>query len=93
MGSNTRTRDVLQNRARTHGNFADHAKCTQSLKSAAAAFPNWNKLSPAQRESLEMIFHKVGRIMAGDPDFHDHWLDIAGYAQLVADELEENPHD
>ena len=30
----------------------------------------------------------LGRILAGDPNFHDHWLDISGYAKLVADRLE-----
>lgn len=27
------------------------------------------------------------RILNGDPDYHDSWHDIAGYAQLVADQL------
>ena len=35
-----------------------------------------------------MIAHKIGRILAGDPNHIDHWLDIAGYATLVAKELE-----
>ena len=35
-----------------------------------------------------MIAHKLGRICAGDPDFPDHYKDIAGYATLVAKELE-----
>lgn len=34
---------------------------------------------------LEMIAHKVGRILAGNPHFEDHWADIAGYARLSAD--------
>ena len=45
----------------------------------------WAKLEQTQRESLDMIAHKIGRILAGDPDFRDHWDDIAGYAKLVAD--------
>jgi hypothetical protein len=35
-----------------------------------------------------MIAHKIGRIVNGDPDHVDSWVDIAGYAQLVADELQ-----
>jgi hypothetical protein len=31
-----------------------------------------------------MIAHKIGRIIAGDPDFRDHWDDLAGYATLIA---------
>jgi hypothetical protein len=35
-----------------------------------------------------MIFHKLARIANGDPNYHDSWHDIAGYAKLVADRLE-----
>ena len=35
-----------------------------------------------------MIFAKVGRILNGDPNYADSWIDIAGYAKLVADRLE-----
>jgi len=49
---------------------------------------NWNVLTYAQAEALEMIQHKIGRILAGDPNVLDHWADIVGYAQLVANILE-----
>lgn len=41
-----------------------------------------------QQEALDMIGHKIARIMNGDPDYADSWRDIAGYATLVADRLE-----
>lgn len=41
-----------------------------------------------QMEALEMIVHKIGRILNGDPDYSDSWRDIAGYATLVADRLD-----
>ena len=34
-----------------------------------------------------MIFHKIGRIVNGDPNYADSWHDIAGYAKLVEDRL------
>jgi hypothetical protein len=37
---------------------------------------------------MEMICHKMARIMNGDPNYSDSWHDIAGYAKLVADRLE-----
>jgi hypothetical protein len=40
-----------------------------------------------QRESLDMIAHKIARILNGNPNVHDHWHDIAGYATLVANDL------
>ena len=44
---------------------------------------NKGPLSDTQKESLEMIVHKIGRILAGDPSFQDHWDDIAGYAKIA----------
>jgi len=44
-------------------------------------------LAHDQQEALDMICHKIGRILNGDPDYADNWHDIAGYAQLVADRL------
>ena len=38
-------------------------------------------------ESLEMVQHKIGRIVNGDPTYLDSWVDIVGYTQLVIDEL------
>ena len=35
-----------------------------------------------------MIFHKIARITNGDPHYSDSWRDIAGYATLVADRLD-----
>lgn len=41
------------------------------------------KLTPEQCEALDMIQHKIGRILSGNPNEPDHWHDIAGYATLV----------
>jgi len=79
--------DTLTERGSRYGSFTGHARITQSLKSAMAESPNWENLSFDKRESLEMIMHKVGRILNGDPEYHDSWHDIVGYAKLVADEI------
>lgn len=87
---------VLAERGKTHGNFTDHATITQRLKAeirsllGARGYPGSVGSSSAgftyeQVEALEMIAHKMGRILAGDPNFKDHWDDIAGYAKLVSD--------
>ena len=34
-----------------------------------------------------MIACKIARILSGDPNWRDHWDDIAGYATLVAERL------
>lgn len=79
---------LLAERVRTHGSFDKQAGITQALKAVMAApGSNWGRLSSPQREALEMIQHKIGRILVGDPNHADHWTDIAGYARLVADTL------
>lgn len=78
------TDKLLEERLKTHGSFATHAKTTQELKRVLRhhnKFTDW-VMSDEHKEALEMIMHKVGRIMAGNADFVDHWDDIAGYAKL-----------
>lgn len=81
------TTDMLTERGATHGNFTDHAEATQAIKLAIlnTTCRPWLDFTAAQREAMDMIAHKLGRILAGDPDFRDHWADIAGYATLVAE--------
>lgn len=77
--------NTLKERGARYGKFSEHARITQNIKRAMEDSPNWDLLTPAQRESLEMIAHKIGRILNGDPNYADSWVDIAGYAKLVAD--------
>ena len=77
--------ELLAVRAQTHGDYSHHARYTQDLKRCLRAGAAWEGLTDTEREALEVICHKIGRIMAGNPHFRDHWQDIAGYAQLVAD--------
>ncbi len=82
---------TLAERGKTYGVYTEHAKITQDLKKVMHATPKWVTLAPHQKETLEMIAHKVGRILNGDPNFHDSWHDIVGYAKLTADELLPKP--
>lgn len=79
--------EVLKERRSQHGDFTDHARVSQSLKSIMWAERSWGALSPTQQEGLEMIQHKIARILAGNADHDDHWRDIAGYATITADRL------
>ena len=45
-------------------------------------------MSADQKESIHMIIAKLSRILYGNPNHVDHWIDIAGYAKLVSDRLE-----
>lgn len=74
---------TLAERGTRYGDFQGHAKITQNLKRAMCDSPNWSKLADDQREALEMVAHKMGRILNGDANFHDSWHDIIGYVRLV----------
>jgi hypothetical protein len=82
-------KELLNERGKTHGNYTDHARTTQRLKGIVAieimarAQRGQPELSYEALESIEMILHKIGRIIAGDANFQDHWDDIAGYAKLA----------
>lgn len=82
--------DVLDQRGVRYGNFFELALITQRLKRVAYSFCEYKgqRLSQDQKEALDMIFSKIGRILNGDPNHVDSWIDIAGYAKLVADRLE-----
>jgi hypothetical protein len=79
--------ETLNERGNRYGIFAEHARITQNLKRAMADSPNWSILSDDKKEALEMIQHKIGRILNGDPEYHDSWHDMIGYAKLVSDTL------
>ena len=81
--------ETLDARAVEYGKFIEGAEVMQMLKRVVlAALNNRDKtLAHDQAEAMDMIIHKIGRIINGNPDVVDHWLDIAGYAQLVADRL------
>ena len=78
---------TLTERGSRYGKFKDHAELSQQLKEAMYCTDGWECLSADMRESLEMIQHKVARILNGDPTYADSWHDIAGYAKLVDDRL------
>lgn len=78
---------TLTERGARYGSFTDHARVTQRIKREINTALGDRKLAHDQIEALDMIAHKIGRILCGDPNYHDSWHDIAGYATLVADRL------
>ena len=74
--------EILNERQSTHGTFEESATTVQRIKVIMRSTPNWDKLSNAQREALEMLQHKIGRILHGDPNTLDHWVDCGGYLKL-----------
>lgn len=79
---------ILNDRGIRYGLFKEHARISQMIKNIMFEYKDKVELDADQREALEMIAHKIARIINGDPNHIDSWIDIAGYAQLVADRLE-----
>ena len=84
--------ETLDERAQDYGKFKDGAALMQGIKRLLADHARMHNKTFAddQWEALEMIVHKMARIVNGNPDKVDSWTDIAGYAKLVADRLQGN---
>lgn len=86
--------DTISKREATYGGFDKVATTAQNLKQAfyegIALGQTGGKFNDPQKESLDMILHKLARIACGDPHYKDNWHDIAGYALLGEKYCEDN---
>jgi uncharacterized protein (UPF0297 family) len=89
----TDVKATLAERGARYGQFKGHARISQEIKRVMKKTDGWNNLGATGREALEMIAHKIARVLNGDPTYIDNWVDIAGYATLVAERLEEAKQD
>ena len=80
---------TLTERGDRYGKFVNQASASQALKNALSHQLRIRQkhLDPDMQEALEMILHKIARIINGDPNYTDSWHDIGGYAKLVEDRL------
>jgi methyl coenzyme M reductase alpha subunit len=70
-----------------YGDYEKNAVIMQGMKDAMRSHDEWDMLDDPTKEALEMIVHKVGRIVGGDPYYVDSWVDIQGYAQLIINKI------
>ena len=91
----TNVNEMLAGREARYGSFEGHAEISQQLQCVIRTYEARRgcDLDPDQREALGMISHKIARILNGDPNYADNWIDIAGYATLVANRLEKGEND
>ena len=82
--------NTLEERGKRYGEFKDHAAIAQTLKQYMHNTNGWFGLCFDQKEALDMIMHKIARILNGDPNYLDSWHDIAGYATLVEQRLSDD---
>lgn len=77
---------TLDTRQTTHGSYYERSQICNRIREAI--LQDDPSLDDDQLQSVIMIADKLSRIVCGKADTHDHWLDISGYAMLVADRLE-----
>jgi len=74
----------IPNRDHQHGGLENVGAMAQSLKIAIRTGKNWHLLTPGEQEALDMIAHKISRILSGaNPHSREHWTDLAGYAHAA----------
>lgn len=78
---------TLNERASKYGDFRDHASLAIDLKERMRSSNSWADTTPYMKEALDMIQHKIARILNGDVYYEDSWVDIIGYAQLALDRV------
>lgn len=83
---------TLAGRGKNYGKFSGQSQVAQDLKNCMRSHlaARDKELVASQQEALEMIFHKIARIVNGNENFADSWHDIAGYASLIDEQLQGN---
>lgn len=79
---------IIAERTKSCGNFKDITETAQTIKRALRDGSKYFNTAPYLAEALDMIAHKLARIVDGNPYHKDHWLDIIGYAELVLREIQ-----
>ncbi len=87
MASDTDIKDTLAQRGSVYGDFREQGRITQNLKRAMHDSPNWHKLPGYMKEGLDMVQHKISRLLNGDPLYDDNVHDILGYIKLMQDRM------
>ena len=81
---------VLLERGSRYGSLMSNATISQGLKEILHSSSNWGAMPPDMREALDMIVHKIARIVEGDFNYDDSWIDISGYSTLIVERLLQN---
>lgn len=84
------TEKVLSERQGEYGLFIHNAKIAQDLKDITRNSPGYTVGDPDMCEAMDMFCSKMSRLLNGNMDHLDSWVDIAGYATLVAERLKGN---
>ena len=79
--------ESVRAKKKIYGTFNNIAITSQKIKDMYY-IDNAQENDSVINEAFEMIAHKLARIINGSSRYIDNWRDIAGYAQLVVEYLE-----
>jgi hypothetical protein len=77
--------DTLAQRGSAYGDWREQGRVAQNLKRAMHDSPNWLKIPSYMREGLDMVQHKISRVLNGNPFYDDNFHDMIGYTKLMQD--------
>lgn len=86
-------KETLNQRGQQYGDFAAVAQMSQDIRAIFMGYLKNNNpemlkvFRPYMAEAVQMIGTKLARIACGNSFNADSWHDIAGYAQLAADNV------
>lgn len=74
---------ILKERGETNGDYDKMSFVAQVMKRLVRE--NWqgNTPNPQVRESLDHMCTKFARIVVGNENHIDHWVDMQGYSELA----------
>lgn len=75
---------TLDDRGKDYGDYKEQWKLSQALKRLVHQ-PNMNTMAV---EALDMIMLKISRLVHGNSEKVDTWLDIEGYARIARQHME-----
>ncbi|RTL05689.1 hypothetical protein EKK58_07290 [Candidatus Dependentiae bacterium] len=80
-------KETLNQRSSRYGTFEQNVKIVEGFKAVMEASPSYEYLTPMHKEVLGMVFHKMSRMLSGDPNYIDNVHDIIGYSKILEDYL------
>lgn len=84
----TEVRSTLAERGATYGRFDHHATLARRIIEVVSSGENFSSMPPDAQHALCYIADKMARVLTGQHDHRDSWLDMAGYATLIVDRID-----
>lgn len=78
---------ILSERQSQYGCYEDVAKTTQDILKALR-IGNYENMPAPHQEALHMIASKIARLVHGNANHLDSWVDIGGYSKLIVNLIE-----